>query len=95
MRISSIRIETNPLPDAQALATAEVVLDESLTLRGIKIIRGRYGLFLAFPGLRTGSPHRAFDALSMRFRKDLQLAVLAAFRDRQSLPLPLFAESLA
>jgi DNA-binding cell septation regulator SpoVG len=94
MKISSIRIESNTLTDAQVLGTAEVILDDSLSLRGIKILRGRYGLFLAFPGLRSGSPHRAFDALSMRFRKDLQVAILAAFRDRQSMPISLFAECL-
>ena len=94
MKISAIRIDTRNQPDSQVLGIAEIVLDDSLTLRGIKILRGRYGLFLAFPGLRSGSPHRAFDALSMRFRKDLQAAVLSAFRDRQSLPLPLFAECL-
>lgn len=94
MKISSIRIETNTLPNAHILGTAEVILDDSLSLRGIKILRGRYGLFLAFPGLRAGSPHRAFDALSMRFRKELQVAILAAFRDREALPISLFAECL-
>lgn len=91
MNISAIRIEPHPVPDAQLLASAEVVLNDSLTLRGIKILRGRYGLFLAFPGLREGSPHRAFEALSMRFRKELQTAVLAAYRDFQAAPISLFA----
>ena len=94
MEISSIKIQSNPAPDAQVLATAEVVLNGSLTLRGIKILRGRYGLFLAFPGLRSGSPHRAFDTLSMRFRKELQAAVLQAFKVPEPV-LPLFAECSA
>ena len=91
MKISAIKIDPNSVPDAQVLASAEVVLNDSLTLRGIKILRGRYGLFLAFPGLRDGSPYRAFETLSMRFRKELQSAVLSAYRDYQSAPISLFA----
>jgi DNA-binding cell septation regulator SpoVG len=91
MKISAIKIEPNPLPDAQVLASAEVVLNDSLSLRGIKILRGRYGLFLAFPGLREGSPHRVFETLSMRFRKEMQSAVLAAYQDFRTAPISLFA----
>lgn len=92
MIISEIKIRPNPSPEAKMLATAEVVLNGSLSLRGIKILRGRYGLFLAFPGLKAGSPHRAFDALSMRFRQELQGAVLDAYRAFQAKPISLFAE---
>ena len=92
MKISAIKIAPHPVPHAQVLASAEVVLNDSLTLRGIKILRGRYGLFLAFPGLRTGKPQRAFDTLSMRFRKELQSAVLEAYREFLSTPISLFAE---
>jgi len=91
MKISVIKIDPHHVPNAQVLASAEVVLNDSLTLRGIKILRGRYGLFLAFPGLRTGSPQRAFETLSMRFRKELQSAVLAAYHDFQTTPISLFA----
>ena len=92
MKISAIQIEPNPHPDAKVLATAEIILNGSLSLRGVKILRGRYGLFLAFPGLRAGSPHRAFEALSMRFRQELQKAVLEAYRAFQTRPLSLFAD---
>jgi DNA-binding cell septation regulator SpoVG len=68
MQITSIRIEPNPLPESKVTATVEVVLNGSLSLRGIRILRGRYGLFLAFPGLQAGAPYRAFDTISMRFR---------------------------
>lgn len=95
MEISAIKIQSNPSHDSQVLATAEVVLNGSLSLRGIKILRGRYGLFLAFPGLSAGSPHRAFDTLSLRFRKELQSAVLEAFREHEQPALPLFAECAA
>lgn len=87
MEISSITIQNHPAPEAKVAATAEVVLNGSLSLRGIKILRGRYGLFLAFPGLRSGSLQPAFETLSMRFRKDLQAAVLEAYRAQTALPL--------
>jgi DNA-binding cell septation regulator SpoVG len=90
MQITSIRIEPNPGPESKLMATAEVVLNGSLSLRGIKILRGRYGLFLAFPGLASGSPYRAFETLSMRFRKELQTEILTAYRSLLAAPLPLF-----
>ena len=90
MEITSIKIQTNDAPEAKVMATAQVVLNGSLSLRGIKILRGRYGLFLAFPGVTAGSPQRAFETLSMRFRKELQDEVLQAYKNLLATPLPLF-----
>ena len=90
MEITSIRISTCDRPENRVLATADVILNHSLSLRGIKILRGRYGLFLAFPGLGAASPHRAFETLSMRFRKELQSEILATFRNQSATPLSLF-----
>jgi DNA-binding cell septation regulator SpoVG len=90
MEITSIQIEPNAAPEAKVMATAQVILNGSLSLRGIKILRGRYGLFLAFPGLSTGSPQRAFETLSMRFRKELQDEVLKAYKNLIAAPVALF-----
>jgi DNA-binding cell septation regulator SpoVG len=90
MEITSIQIDPSALGEGQIMATAEVVLNGSLSLRGIKILKGRYGLFLAFPGLGSGSPYRAFETLSMRFRKDLQDEVLKAYRKLARTPVSLF-----
>ena len=90
MEITSIQIEPNTEPEAKVMATAKVVLNGSLSLRGIKILRGRYGLFLAFPGLTAGSPYRAFETLSMRFRKELQEEILLAYKNLLTTPLSLF-----
>lgn len=95
MQITDIRIETNYEADSKVLATAEVVLNSSLSLRGIKILKGRYGTFLAFPGIQPGSPYRAFETLSMRFRKELQEEILEAYRRMQAEPLSLFADAAA
>jgi DNA-binding cell septation regulator SpoVG len=91
MRITSILIHPHDEADSRLKATAEVVLNGSLSLKGIKVMRGRYGLFLAFPAFTAGSPHKAFDALSMKFRKDLQTQVLKAYQAAVSRPVSLFA----
>jgi DNA-binding cell septation regulator SpoVG len=90
MEITSIQIRPNPEPEGRVKATAEVILNGSLSLRGIKILRGRYGLFLAFPGLTAGTPYRAFETLSMRFRMELQAQVLKAYTQMMNSPIPLF-----
>ena len=90
MEITSVHIEPNAIPEMKVIATAAVVLNGSLSLRGIQILRGRYGLFLAFPGLSAGSPYRAFETLSMRFRKELQGEVLKAYMKFASTPISLF-----
>jgi DNA-binding cell septation regulator SpoVG len=92
MEITSIQIQPNPETEARLKATAEVILNGSLSLRGIKIMRGRYGLFLAFPGLNAGNPYRAFETLSVRFRMELQVKVLKAYATMVNSPLvlPLF-----
>ena len=70
--------------------TADVVLNDSLSLRGIKIMQGRYGLFLAFPSSSSHTGYRAFETVSMRFRKELQERILRAYRDCISRPVSLF-----
>ncbi len=90
MEITSIQIIPSTEPEARVKATAEVILNGSLSLRGIKILRGRYGLFLAFPGLAAGTHYRAFETLSMRFRMELQVKVLKAYHKVMNSPMPLF-----
>jgi DNA-binding cell septation regulator SpoVG len=91
MEITSVKIEPNPEPDAQLKAIAQVVLNGSLSLRGIRILRGRYGLFLAFPELGEDSLQRAFEPLSMRFRRELHDEVLSAYRKASPHPAILVA----
>jgi hypothetical protein len=43
--------------------------------------------------LGAGTVRHAYDTLSMRFRKELQTAVLDAYRSSASAVLPLFAQS--
>lgn len=90
MFVTSIRIHPQADDHGQIRATADVVLNDSLFLKGIKIMRGRYGLFLAFPSSSARTGHRVFEAVSMRFRKDLQVRILKAYMDCISTPVSLF-----
>lgn len=90
MLVTSIEIHPRPDDLGQVRATADVVLNDSLSLKGIKIMRGRYGLFLAFPSASPGGGRRVFEAVSMRFRKELQDRILAAYRECISRPVSLF-----
>lgn len=90
MLVTSIEIHPESNDISQIRATADVVLNDSLSLKGIKIMRGRYGLFLAYPSSSAKGGYRAFEAVSMRFRKELQERILKAYRDCISRPVSLF-----
>ncbi len=89
MLITSIQIIPGS-DEGPVKATAEVVLNDSLALKGIKVMQGRYGLFLAFPSSPAGNVRRVFETVSMRFRKELQDRILKAYRDCISKPVSLF-----
>ena len=50
-----------------------------MKLSGIKIVKGQFGHFLAFPNQAPGSPYKLFDTRSMRFRKKMQNSVLQEY----------------
>jgi DNA-binding cell septation regulator SpoVG len=89
MLITSIHIHPHD-DQGQVRATADVVLNDSLSLKGIKIMKGRYGLFLAFPTTSAKAGYRIYEAVSMRFRKEMQDSILKAYRDCVSRPVSLF-----
>jgi DNA-binding cell septation regulator SpoVG len=91
MKITSIKIHPSSENDSQIRATADVVINDSLSLRGIKVMRGRYGLFLAFPSSSAKSPYRTFETVSMRFRKQLQDDILNAYKSSTTQTLSLFS----
>jgi len=89
MLVTSIRIH-HANDEGQVRATADVVLNGSLSLKGIKIMRGRYGFFLAFPGVSAKSPQRIYETVSMSLRKRLQEEVLRAYHSAAAQPVSLF-----
>ena len=60
-------------------ASAKVVLNECLVLSGLKVIKGQFGHFLAFPNQSPGSPYKYYDTSSMSFRKKMQNSVLQEY----------------
>ena len=82
MKITSIQIETYGGPEKQILAIAKIALDGH-ELSGIKIMRGRYGLFLAFPKILVGEP---YGVPSMRFRQAMQTEILAEYQRMMAAP---------
>ena len=90
MLVTSIEIHPHADGSAQVRATADVVLNDSLALKGIKVMRGRYGYFLAFPSSSAKTGHRVFEAVSIRFRKELQERIIKAYVDCISRPVSLF-----
>lgn len=90
MLVTSIEIHPHADDHGQIRATADVILNDSLSLKGIKVMRGRYGLFLAFPSGSPNSGHRVYEAVSMRFRKELQDRILKAYMECISRPVSLF-----
>jgi DNA-binding cell septation regulator SpoVG len=48
-------------------------------LSGLKIIKGQFGHFLAFPNQSPGLPFKYYDTRSMSFRKKMQNTVLQEY----------------
>ncbi len=67
----------NSLSDLKA--HAKVVLNECLVLSGLKVVKGQFGHFLAFPNQSQGSPYKYYDTSSMSFRKRMQNSVLQEY----------------
>ncbi len=60
-------------------ARVKVILNDSLVLNGMKIIKGQFGHFLSFPNQEPGSPFKIYDVFSFRLRKSLQNRVLEEY----------------
>ncbi len=75
--IEEIQIIERPGFDGKTLATADVIFKSGIALNGLRILKGRYGLFVAFPSL-GGS----IDVLKMRIRMRIQAAVLRSYKHK-------------
>ena len=60
-------------------ANVTIVLNDALVLKGLKIIKGEFGHFLAFPPIAEGVPQKLFDVCSISLRKHLQNEVLQRY----------------
>lgn len=81
MRVTSIkikRIESNGLTKA----SADIVLDEALCIKDIKIIDGEKGLFISFPYKKRIFDGKIVDVvhpLNTEFRQKIQKAILEEY----------------
>lgn len=75
VRISSLRTE------GPTLATASLCMNGVFAVRGVKVIRGDNGPFIAMPSYRTGDGFRdVCFPCTKEFRERLHAAVLNAYR---------------
>ena len=86
--ITEIRVF--PLRDSitSLRANAKVVLNKCLVLSGLKVIKGQFGHYLAFPNQAPGSPFKYYDTSSMNFRKRLQNSVLEEYARALAATMP-------
>src|SRR5262245_11256428 len=79
MNITSVRIIMYPKDKLRAFAT--ITIDDWLAIRGIKIIEGRKGLFVAMPNRQRGDSTYQDIAhpITAEARATLEGAVLSAF----------------
>ncbi len=84
--------EVKVFPLANALtnlkANVKVVLNDCFVLRGLKVIKGQFGHFMALPNLSPGSPNKLYDISSVNFRKKLQNMVLQEYAKALSAAVP-------
>ena len=60
-------------------ANVTIVLNDALVLRELKIIKGEFGHFLAFPPIAEDVPQKLFDVCSISLKKHLQIKVLQRY----------------
>jgi DNA-binding cell septation regulator SpoVG len=86
--ITEIRVF--PLKDSLSnlKANAKVVLNECLVLSGLKIVKGQFGHYLAYPNQSPGSPWKYYDTSSMSFRKKMQNSVLQEYAKALAASIP-------
>ena len=65
---------------ANTKTNVTIVLNDALVLRGLKIIKGEFGHFLAFPPIAEDVPQKLFETCSISLRKHLQYEVLQRYR---------------
>jgi len=69
-------------------ARVKVVLNDTLVLNGLKIIKGQFGHFISFPNQQPGSPFKVYDILSFHLRRTLQNDILKEYAKALAAALP-------
>jgi len=86
MEITEVKVTLVDDPKLKAFAT--ITIDEDFVIRGLKIIEGRSGVFVAMPArkLADGTWQDIAHPINVETRELLERAVLSVFRDESGKP---------
>ena len=86
MEITSV--DVTPFVDKKLRAFATILLDGCFIVRGLKIIEGQGGLFVAMPNKRRqdGSYQDIAHPITSEFRRYMEDVVIAAYKQRDPEP---------
>ena len=79
LKITKIQFRPADRKEANFLGFADIVINDELAIRGIRLMLGQYGPFLGFPN-RKGSDGKYYDIvypLSKEIRKEFVDAIVA------------------
>ena len=68
-----------PFDHETTIGFADITLDESLVMKGVKLLKGKYGAWLGFPS-QKGKDGKFYDIvfpITKELREDMTQAVLA------------------
>jgi stage V sporulation protein G len=91
MRITEVRVSLRD--DAKLKAFASITLDDSFVIRGLKIIEGKTGTFVAMPSRRRkdGEYQDIAHPINNEAREEMERIILAAYyeeRDQAKVETP-------
>ena len=80
MKITEVRVSLRD--DAKLKAFASITLDDSFVIRGLKIIEGKTGTFVAMPSRRRkdGEYQDIAHPITNEAREDMERIILAEYR---------------
>lgn len=72
----------NTLPGSDLVGFARIIVNDNLILSGIRINRGKNGLYIAFPqeNLNTGKGYPVYFPVSAVMRKYISDAIIEKFK---------------
>jgi stage V sporulation protein G len=82
MEITEVKVTLVEDPKLKAFAT--ITIDDDFVVRGLKIIEGRSGVFVAMPArkLADGTWQDIAHPINVQTREQLERAVLSVYRDQ-------------
>jgi len=77
------KMELSNDPNSKVKATAEIVISGKYLAKGIKVVEGQKGVFVAMPSMKeNGAYQDRFHPITKEAREELNAIVLEAFHKR-------------